>query len=105
MARTSDVRGSGKNKRLNDRVSFSQGVAVEIVSIDGTWRRECRLLEVGEDDAILSVAGSVAGLNSKEFFLVLSTSGAFAAASSSVVNGDQVDVKFLTKRSRIKVSD
>jgi hypothetical protein len=100
MASASGAAGSEKEKRSKDRVSFSYGVPVGIIAIDGTWRRDCTLLEIGEDDAKLSVAGPIAGLNLKEFFLVLSTSGAFRRCELVRVDGDGFDVRFLTKRNQ-----
>ena len=35
-------------KRIEGRVQFSRGVAVRIVAIDGTWARECTMLDVAE---------------------------------------------------------
>ena len=58
-----------------ERVSFSRGYDVCIMAIDGTWRRDCQLNAVSDNDATLSVEGSIQGLNLKEFFLLLSSTG------------------------------
>ena len=38
-----------------------------------TWRRDCLLNAISDNDAILTVEGSIQGLNLKEFFLLLSS--------------------------------
>jgi len=58
-----------------DRVTFSRGYDVCIMAIDGTWRRDCQLNAISDNDAILTVEGSIQGLNLKEFFLLLSSTG------------------------------
>ena len=79
-----------------DRVTFSRGYDVCIMAIDGTWRRDCQLNAVSDNDAILTVEGSIQGLNLKEFFLLLSSTGlAYRRCELSWVNGDQIGVTFL----------
>ena len=56
-----------------ERVTFSRGYDVCIMAIDGTWRRDCQLNAISDTDAILTVEGSIQGLNLKEFFLLLSS--------------------------------
>jgi hypothetical protein len=58
-----------------ERVTFSRGYGVCIMGIDGTWRRDCLLNAISDNDAILTVEGSIQGLNLKEFFLLLSSTG------------------------------
>ena len=65
---------SPTNKRKNSRVTFSRGVRVEIVAIDGTWATSCTMLDVAQSGAKLSVDGPIEKLKSKVFFL-LSTTG------------------------------
>ena len=79
-----------------DRVNFSRGHDVCIMAIDGTWRRDCKLNSISENDASLTVEGSINGLNLKEFFLLLSSTGlAYRRCELSWVNGDQIGVNFL----------
>jgi hypothetical protein len=51
---------SEQGKHL-DRVNFSRGYDVCIMAIDGTWRRTCQLNAISDDDAILTVEGSIQG--------------------------------------------
>jgi hypothetical protein len=53
------------------RVTFSRGYGVCIMGIDGTWRRDCLLNTISDNDAILTVDGSIQGLNLREFFLLV----------------------------------
>lgn len=79
-----------------DRVNFSRGYDVCIMAIDGTWRRGCKLNGVSENDASLTVDGSIHGLNLKEFFLLLSSTGlAYRRCELVRVNGSEMDIHFL----------
>ena len=68
------------------------------MGIDGTWRRECHLVDVSMSGAKLIVSGSIEGLNLKEFFLLLTPAGiAFRRCELIRVNGDEIGVRFLKK--------
>src|ERR1700753_67485 len=79
-----------------ERVNFSRGYDVCIMAIDGTWRRDCHLNAISDNDAVLTVEGSIQGLNLKEFFLLLSSTGlAYRRCELVRVNGSEMDVHFL----------
>ncbi len=79
-----------------ERVTFSRGYDVCIMAIDGTWRRNCMLNAISDNDAVLTVEGSIQGLNLKEFFLLLSSTGlAYRRCELVRVNGTEMDVQFL----------
>ncbi|WP_315836394.1 PilZ domain-containing protein [Bradyrhizobium prioriisuperbiae] len=83
-------------RRSGERVSFERGFSAHMMGIDGTWRRNCMMEDVSETGAKLTVEGSVEGLNLKEFFLLLSSTGlAYRRCELSWVNGDQIGVTFL----------
>ena len=89
--------------RGTERVSFSRGYDVCIMAIDGTWRRNCSLNAISDTDAALTVEGSIQGLNLKEFFLLLSSTGlAYRRCELAWVNGDQIGVNFLKAADRKK---
>lgn len=84
-----------------DRVTFSRGYGVCIMGIDGTWRRDCLLNAISDTEAVLTVEGSIQGLNLKEFFLLLSSTGlAYRRCELVRVNGTEMDVQFLKTKSR-----
>ena len=86
-----------------ERVTFSRGYDVCIMAIDGTWRRDCQLNAISDNDAILTVEGSIQGLNLKEFFLLLSSTGlAYRRCELVRVNGTDMDIQFLKAKSRKK---
>ncbi len=91
------------NKRHGQRVEFERGFPVVIMAIDGTWQRECLMLDASETGAKLSLGqGSLKGLELKEFFLLLSTVGsAFRRCELAWVNGEQFGAQFVqqTKQS------
>src|SRR6266852_9114312 len=62
-------------KRAASRVSFERGYKAQIMGIDGTWRRDCTMLDVSASGVQLLIKGSIAGLDLKEFFLLLSSTG------------------------------
>ena len=84
-----------------ERVTFSRGYGVCIMGIDGTWRRDCFLNAISDNDAILTVEGSIQGLNLKEFFLLLSSTGlAYRRCELVRVNGAEIDVQFLRGKNK-----
>jgi hypothetical protein len=83
------------NERKVKWVVFERGYPATIITIDGTWRRGCAMLDVSDTEAILSIDGSVEGLPMSEFFLVLSTMGkAYRRCQLAWLNGNKVDVEF-----------
>ena len=83
-------------RRKGERVSFERGISAHMMGIDGTWRRNCIMEDISETGARLTVEGSVEGLNLKEFFLLLSSTGlAYRRCELAWVNGDQVGATFL----------
>lgn len=92
-----------EDNRGTDRVSFSRGYDVCIMAIDGTWRRDCQLNAISDNDAILTVEGSIQGLNLKEFFLLLSSTGlAYRRCELVRVNGTEMDIQFLKGKNKRK---
>lgn len=88
----------GTEKRSNQRVTFSRGVPVRVVAIDGTWTRHCLMMDASNDGAKLTLAKSVEGLQLKEFFLLLSTTGSsFRRCELAWINGDDMGVRFIEK--------
>lgn len=86
----------GKELRKKHRVDFERGVEVQIMGIDGTWRRPCRMMDVSEGGALLSIEGPIGDLDLKEFFLLLSSTGlAYRRCKLVRVNGNQIGVVFL----------
>jgi hypothetical protein len=86
-------------RRKGDRVTFERGIPAHMMGIDGTWRRDCVMEDVSETGAKLTVEGSVEGLNLKEFFLLLSSTGlAYRRCELSWVQGEQIGVSFLKQK-------
>ena len=85
-----------EESKAAERVTFSRGYDVCIMAIDGTWRRDCQLNAISDTDATLTVEGSIQGLNLKEFFLLLSSTGlAYRRCELVRVNGTDMDIQFL----------
>lgn len=83
-------------RRKGERVTFERGFPAHMMGIDGTWRRNCLVEDISETGAKMTVEGSVEGLNLKEFFLLLSSTGlAYRRCELSWVNGEQIGVGFL----------
>src|ERR1700743_1195467 len=91
------------DSKVLDRVTFSRGYDVCIMAIDGTWRGDCQLEELSDSDARLTVEGSIQGLNLKEFFLLLSSTGlAYRRCELVRVNGTEMDIQFLKGKNKKK---
>jgi hypothetical protein len=84
--------------RKSERVDFERGIHVFIMGIDGTWRRDCMMFDVSQTGARLCIEGSFEGLDLKEFFLLLSSTGlAYRRCRMVRVAGDQIGVEFLAR--------
>jgi len=82
--------------RKSIRVTFERGIDVNMIAIDGTWRRPCKMIDVSTTGARLVVSESIEGLQLKEFFLLLSSTGKVYRRCELVrVNGDELGVLFL----------
>jgi len=91
------------DKRGASRVNFERGVSVRILGIDGAWHRECEMLDVSASGVLLRVEGSLAGLELKEFFLVLSKVGtAHRRCEMAWVEGDRLGASFIKDSSKTK---
>jgi hypothetical protein len=83
-----------------DHVTFGRGHSVWIMAIDGTWRRSCVLNGISATDAELTLEGSIEGLNLKEFFLLLSSTGlAYRRCELVRVNGASIEIRFMKAKS------
>jgi hypothetical protein len=82
-----------------------------MMGIDGTWRRDCLLIDVSQTGARLLIEGSLEGLDLKEFFLLLSSTGlAYRRCELVRVDGNQIGDAFLargkpSKRAKKKSGD
>ncbi|KRR18648.1 hypothetical protein [Bradyrhizobium retamae] len=95
-----------EDNRPDRRVRFEHGVPAHLTAIDGTWRRDCTINDVSEVDATLTVNESIEGLNLRELFLLLSSTGlAYRHCSLAWVNGDQIGATFLRPKRRKKPPD
>lgn len=84
--------------RKADRVRFEHERPVNLMGIDGTWRRSCVLLDVSATGARLQVEGPLEILGGKEFFLLLSSTGlAFRRCELIRVDGVEIGVRFVTE--------
>jgi hypothetical protein len=77
-------------------VHFQHERPVTLVGVDGTWQRTCLLKDVSATGARLEVDGSTDVLTSREFFMVLSSTGlAFRRCELIWINGSTVGVHFV----------
>jgi hypothetical protein len=90
--------------RKASRVQFDQLHPVNLMGVDGTWRRSCILLDVSQTGAKLEIDGSPDVLRAREFFLLLSSTGlAFRRCELVWVDGTQVGVRFTSAEKKKKV--
>jgi hypothetical protein len=82
--------------RKDQRIRFEGGIDVMLIGIDGTWRRPATLVDISASGACVILHQSMAGLNIKEFFLLLTPSGSTYRRCEMVrVNGEELGVRFL----------
>ena len=87
--------------RKSDRVRLEHKRPVNLMGVDGTWRRTCLLLDVSSSGARLDVDGTLDVLQAKEFFLLLSSTGlAFRRCELIRVDGSEVGVRFIEARKK-----
>jgi hypothetical protein len=85
----------GENRRSN-RVRFDHKHAVNLMGVDGTWRRSCVLLDISTTGAKIEIEGSVDVLQAKEFFLLLSSTGlAFRRCELVWIDGCSAGIRFV----------
>jgi hypothetical protein len=95
-------------QRKSDRVQFQHEHAVNLMAVDGTWRRPCVLKDVSATGARLEVEGSTDVLTSREFFLVPSSTGlAFRRCQLVWINGSTVGIHLILekRRNRSRLND
>jgi hypothetical protein len=91
--------GASWDKRGSSRVTLDHRPAVNLMGVDGTWRRSCLLLDISDTGARLEVEGSTSVLKAKEFFLLLSSTGlAFRRCQLVWVDGTSVGVHFIEQK-------
>src|ERR1700716_2081618 len=82
--------------RKSEGVECERGIDGHMMGIDGTWRRDCTMNDVSRTGARLTVNGPIQGLDFKEFFLLLSSTGlAYRRCRMVRLAGDQIGVEFL----------
>lgn len=87
--------------RKAERVRLEHRYPVNLMGVDGTWRRSCVLLDVSQTGARLEVEGTLEVLRAQEFFLSLSSTGlAFRRCELVRVDGSEVGVKFITDKKK-----
>ncbi|MGY3609699.1 MULTISPECIES: PilZ domain-containing protein [unclassified Bradyrhizobium] len=87
------------DRRKAKRVQFEHEYRATLVGSDGTWRRDCILLDVSETGARLRIEGSADVLKTRVFFLLLSTTGlVFRRCELIRLDGSEVGVQFITSR-------
>ena len=79
------------------RVRMDHKQAVNLMGSDGTWRRSCVLLDVSQSGAKIEVEGTLDVLQTKEFFLLLSSTGlAYRRCELVWIDGTMAGVHFIT---------
>ena len=82
--------------RKSERVHFEHRHPMNLVGVDGTWRRSCVMLDVSASGARLEVDGALDVLRAQEFFLVLSSTGlAFRRCELVRIDGSEIGVRFV----------
>jgi hypothetical protein len=87
--------------RKAERVRLDHERQVNLMAVDGTWRRKCILLDVSATGARIAVEGTIEVLKAREFLLVLSSTGlAFRRCELVRVDGAEVGVRFIAEKAK-----
>ena len=96
---------AGNERRKGERITFERGVTASMMAVDGSWRRDCSIEDMSSSGARLKIAGSVEGLDLKEFFLLLSTTGlAYRRCELAWRNEGEIGVSFLAPAAKKKTA-
>ncbi len=94
------MRFDNRNAR---RVRLEHRYPVNLMGVDGTWRRSCVLLDISDSGAKIEVDGSIEVLKAREFFLLLSSTGlAFRRCELVWIDGACAGIHFITAKTRKK---
>ncbi|MGL9621608.1 PilZ domain-containing protein [Bradyrhizobium sp. U531] len=85
------------DKRKSKRVHFEHEYRATLLGLDGTWRRDCILIDVSDTGARLRMHGSTDVLKARQFFLLLSTVG-LRRCKLIRLDGSEIGVQFVTNR-------
>jgi hypothetical protein len=86
------------DKRKAKRVHFDHECHGTLLGADGTWRRDCMLVDVSETGARIRIDGSTDVLKAREFFLLLSSTGlAFRRCELVRLDGSEAGVHFIAR--------
>ena len=92
--------------RKSERVYMERRHEVNLVGVDGTWRRACALLDVSATGAKLDVQGTLDVLRAGEFFLLLSSTGlAFRRCELIRIDGATIGVRFVAEQRKKKAKN
>src|SRR4051794_22095812 len=84
------------DSRRTNRVRMDHKQSVNLMGSDGTWRRRCVLLDVPNTGARIEVEGTLDVLQTKEFFMLLSSTGlAFRRCELVWIDGTTAGVHFV----------
>jgi hypothetical protein len=85
--------------RKSERVQFENRYPVNLMGVDGTWRRSSVLMDISATGARLDVEGSLDVLKAEEFLLILSSTGmAYRRCKLVRIDGSEVGVQFITEK-------
>jgi hypothetical protein len=85
---------AAKRRKAAKRVGFENPLDVRLMAIDGTWCRDCQLIDVSETEARIRPTGSA--VKDSEFFLLLTKFGdpVFRMCIRTWVDGTLMGVSF-----------
>jgi len=91
------------NGKRADRVTFERGIPAHMMGIDGTWRRDCRMEDVSETGAKLTVEARSKVCTSRSFFPAAVVDGAGLPPLRTVLGQwRQIGVNFLKQGDKKK---
>jgi PilZ domain len=91
------------DKRKAKRVQFQRGTSIDvrIVSVDGLWRREGKLLDISESGVLLSYADSIQEIDLRTFLLEFKPRGMASRLCAVVrIEAGRIAARFIKETAR-----
>ncbi len=82
--------------KAKSRAEFARGTKAYLMAIDGSWRRKCTMQDGTDTGVRVTLDESIDNFNTKEFFLLLSSSGlAIRRCELDWIDGSQLGAHFV----------
>lgn len=91
------------NRRKRERVVFDRGLDTEIMALDGTWRSNCKAVDISQTGAKLIVDAPLKRPTANEFLLLLTKDGGVQRRCELAwIEGETIGARFVSHKTGSK---